>query len=74
MELRNLEIKLSERELQIIKLMAEGMSNAEIGNHIFISFHTVKAEIEKLYGKFEVHNRIQLIIKAIRLGIISADM
>ena len=73
MGLRNHKIKLTNRELKIINLMAEGMSNAEIGNHIFISFHTVKADIEKLYEKFEVHNRIQLIVKAIRLGLIPAD-
>ena len=73
MELRKNEITLTGRESEILKLAAEGKSNCEIGDCLYISVHTVKAHMIELYRKFKVHNRIQLIIRAIRLGFISVE-
>ena len=64
---------MSDRESDILKLIAEGKSNSEIGDYLYISVHTVKAHLAEIYEKFKVHNRIQLIIKAIRFGYISVD-
>ena len=63
-------LKVTEREFQILNLVAEGKTNSEIGKVLFISVHTVKASLEKLYEIFVVHNRVQLAIKAIKLKII----
>ena len=71
MELRNKYIKLTKIQIEILKLVLEGKSNSEIGNCLYISVHTVKAHLLLLYRKFEVHNKIQLLIKAIQLGHIS---
>ena len=66
-------LKVTERELKVLNLVAEGKTNSEIGSCLYISIHTVKAYLEKLYEKFEVHNRVQLVIKAIQLQIINQD-
>ena len=73
MELGNENIKLSDRESDILKLVSEGKSNCEIGDCLYISVHTVKTHLIELYRKFNVHNRIQLIIRAIRLKFISVE-
>lgn len=66
-------IKLSDRELDVLKLAAQGKTNSEIGKILYISRHTVKAHLEKLYDKFEVHNRMSMIVKAIKLNLIDMD-
>ena len=63
-------LKLTEREQQVLNLVVEGKTNSEIGDSLFISFHTVKVYLEKLYEKFGVKNRVQLVVKAIQLKII----
>ena len=68
--IKKLMLKLTEREFQILNLVAEGKTNSEIGDSLFISFHTVKVYLKKLYEKFGVNNRVQLVIKAIQLNII----
>ena len=73
MELRNTKIKLSKRESDILKLAAKGKSNCEIGDCLYISVHTVKAHLIEIYRKFKVHNRVQLVIKAIQLGFVSIE-
>ena len=73
MELRKNKIKLSGRESDVLKLVSEGKSNCEIGHCLFISVHTVKAHLIDIYRKFQVHNRIQLVIRAVQLGFISIE-
>ena len=55
---------MTERELQVIKLLSEGKSNKQIANELFISFHTVKAILETIYEKTGLHNRVLLAIYA----------
>ena len=52
---------LSERELEVIPLLVEGMSNQKIGEHLHISVNTVKSHVNNIYKKLEVSNRLQLI-------------
>ena len=55
---------LTERELQILGWMATGLSNAEIGDKLFISAGTVKAHSASIYRKLQVSNRTEAIAKA----------
>ncbi len=52
---------LSERELEVMQLVAQGFSNQEIGNKIFISAGTVKRHLSNIYQKLDVHSRVQAI-------------
>lgn len=61
---------LSARELEILRLMAEGLSNAEIGQRLFISPGTVKAHSAAIYRKLEVANRSAAVGRAKEGGLI----
>jgi DNA-binding NarL/FixJ family response regulator len=63
-------IYFTSREVDIIKGISDGLSNKEIANALFISTHTVKAHIENMFEKTELHNRVQLIVYAFRNRII----
>jgi LuxR family maltose regulon positive regulatory protein len=52
---------LSERELEILGLIAEGLTNREIAARLFLSPNTVKAHTRNIYSKFDVHSRTQAI-------------
>jgi LuxR family maltose regulon positive regulatory protein len=61
---------LSERELEILKLIAEGLTNPEIAARLFLSLNTVKVHTRNIYGKLGVNNRTQAVIQARALGIL----
>ena len=63
-------LELSNRELEILGLMAEGNSNQEIANRIFVSLSTVKTHNQNLFEKLDVNKRTQAIEKAKRLNLI----
>lgn len=63
-------LNLSSREYEMLQLIAKGMSNGEISEHIFLSISTVKTHISNLFLKLEVKSRTQAIEKAKRLRII----
>ena len=63
-------LELSNRELEILNLMAEGHSNQEIANRIFVSLSTVKTHNQNLFEKLDVKRRTQAIEKAKRLNLI----
>ncbi|MCE7993457.1 MAG: response regulator transcription factor [Roseivirga sp.] len=62
------EIVLSRREQQVLELIAEGLSNKEIGEKLFISTRTVDGHRTSLLQKFNVHNTAKLIMEAVRKG------
>jgi LuxR family maltose regulon positive regulatory protein len=62
--------KLSDREMDILKLIAKGLSNIDISKELFISINTTQWHISHIYSKLDVKNRTQAIIKAKELGII----
>lgn len=64
------ETLLTRRELDILRWMAAGLSNAEIGNKLFISAGTVKAHSAAIYRKLDVANRAEAISNAKDLGLI----
>ena len=64
------QLELSKRELQILSLMAQGHSNQEIAEKIFVSLSTVKTHNQNLFVKLDVKRRTQAIEKAKRLSLI----
>jgi len=61
---------LSERELDVLRLIAEGLSNQEIARRLHLSLSTVKWHTGNIYGKLGVKNRTQAVAKARSLGIL----
>lgn len=61
---------LSKRELEVLQLMAEGLSNDEIAGRLFVSLNTIKTHTSKLFEKLDVKRRTQAIEKAKRLSLI----
>ena len=61
---------LSERELQVLQLIAEGLTNPEIASRLFLSLYTIKAHASNIYGKLDVHNRTQAVTRARALGVL----
>jgi LuxR family maltose regulon positive regulatory protein len=61
---------LSERELEVLQLMAEGLTNPEIASRLFLSLHTIKAHARNIYGKLGVHNRTGAVARARALGVL----
>lgn len=61
---------LTPRELEILRLIADGMRNQEIADHLVISLPTVKRHIANAFGKMEVGHRTEAIVKANELGLI----
>jgi len=61
---------LSERELDVLRLICAGKSNQEIADELFIALDTVKRHANNLYGKLGVKRRSQAIIEARKLGLI----
>lgn len=64
---------LSERELQVLVLIAEGLSNAEIAERLYLSPNTLKAHTQNIYTKLDVHSRLQAVNKARQLGLIPSE-
>ncbi|HEY9642730.1 MAG TPA: response regulator transcription factor [Coleofasciculaceae cyanobacterium] len=63
--------ELSERELAVLRLMAQGMSNAEVATALGISESTVKSHVNRLLSKLGVNDRTQAVIVALKRGLIS---
>ena len=63
---------LSERETEILQLLAKGISFNEIGDILTISPHTVTAHIKKIYRKLQVHSRGEAVYEAAQMGLINS--
>lgn len=61
---------LSDRELDVLRLIAEGHTNQAIADELFIALSTVKKHINNIYGKLNVANRTQAIKRARELTIL----
>lgn len=61
---------LSERELDVLRLLATGMSNPEIADQLFIATSTVRSHLKNIYGKLNVHKRWDAVHQAKELGLI----
>jgi len=61
---------LTERETEVLRLLASGMDNADIGRTLFISPSTVKNHISSILLKLQIENRIQAAVYAVRSGLV----
>jgi DNA-binding NarL/FixJ family response regulator len=62
--------QLSQRELDVLKLMVEGKSNPEIANALYLSPNTVKTHIRGIMNKLSVDDRVQAAVVALRTGLV----
>jgi len=67
---RKLDEKLTNREIDIVKLLSRRLSNKEIAEKLFISPETVKRHTVNIYKKLSVHDRQEAVVKAQDLGLI----
>jgi DNA-binding NarL/FixJ family response regulator len=65
--------QLSQRELQVLQLAAEGLSNREIAQQLVISEKTVKNHITNIFSKLNVNDRTQAVIQALRMGLVTVS-
>lgn len=65
------ELGLSKRELEVLQLMAIGLSNQEIADKLFVSLNTIKTHISRLFDKLGVKRRTQAIEVAKKMAIIN---
>jgi LuxR family maltose regulon positive regulatory protein len=61
---------LSARELQVLWLVAEGLTNREIASRLTVALSTVKVHTRNIYGKLDVHSRVQAVARARDLGLL----
>lgn len=61
---------LSQRELEVLQLIAQGLSNREIGDRLFLALSTVKGHVQTIFGKLEVQRRTEAVARARELGLI----
>jgi NarL family two-component system response regulator LiaR len=64
---------LTEREREVVNLVAKGRSNQEIANELVISEKTVKTHVSNILGKLRLEDRTQLAIYAIKKGLVNPD-
>ena len=62
--------RLTDRELQILRYVAEGKSNKEIGDELFISENTVKNHVRNILEKLHLHSRMEAVMYAVRENLI----
>ena len=61
---------LSDREVEVLQLMARGMSNQEIAQELFVSNTTVKTHVSHILTKLGVRDRVQAVVEAYDSGIV----
>jgi two-component system, NarL family, nitrate/nitrite response regulator NarL len=62
---------LTPRELEVLTLLAEGMTNRAIGRALQISEHTAKFHVQALMGKLDAQSRTEVVVRATRLGLLT---
>lgn len=65
--------RLTRRESEVVALLARGLSNSEIARHQSVSEATVKSHLSNVMTKWNARDRVQVLIRAVRAGIVSLD-
>ncbi|MBS1732619.1 MAG: response regulator transcription factor [Bacteroidetes bacterium] len=66
-------IGLSNREIEVLRFMAKGLSNQEIASQLYVSLNTVKTHASNIFMKLDVNKRVQAIEKARELGLLNIE-
>jgi LuxR family maltose regulon positive regulatory protein len=61
---------ISERELEVLLLIAQGLTNREIGERLCVTLSTVKGHNQRLFGKLQAQNRTEAVTRARQLGLL----
>lgn len=61
---------VSKREEEVLQLIADGCSSAEVADRLFLSQKTVKNHLASIYQKLDAHDRTQAVLRAVRMGIV----
>jgi DNA-binding NarL/FixJ family response regulator len=64
--------RLTQREIEVLELMARGLSNAAIAEELVVSVHTVRNHVANLSLKLDAHSKLEAVSRALREGIIAA--
>ena len=59
---------LSDRQQEILRLIAEGFSNREIASKVYLSENTVKSHVQEIFRKLQVRNRVEAALRATQEG------
>jgi NarL family two-component system response regulator LiaR len=65
--------KLSEREMEILKLAAKSMSNQDIGARLYLSHRTIQAHLANIFRKMDVGSRTEAVLQALKKGWLGLD-
>ena len=64
------ESELTPKELEVLDAVAEGLSNQQVADRLFVSLSTIKTHLQSIYGKLDVKRRTQAVERARRLGLL----
>jgi DNA-binding NarL/FixJ family response regulator len=64
---------LTDRELDVLKLVAKGLSNREISEELYISENTVKNHVRNILEKLHLHSRMEAVVYAMRENLLDVD-
>jgi DNA-binding NarL/FixJ family response regulator len=70
---RSLSPRLTERELEVLKLVARGLSNRDIAGELYISENTVKNHVRNVLEKLQLHSRMEAVVYAMREKLLDVD-
>jgi DNA-binding CsgD family transcriptional regulator len=70
---RNKPVRLTKSEIEVLSLIAQGRSSQEVADALFRSKRTVDFHLDNIYKKLNVKNRVQLLRRALQLGLIPVE-
>ena len=62
--------RLTDREMEVLRLVAQGLNNRDIAKQLYISENTVKNHIRNIHEKLQVHSRMEAVVRAVREGVL----
>jgi LuxR family maltose regulon positive regulatory protein len=64
---------LSERELEVLQLISDGLTNKEIASRLYLSLNTIKAHTRTIYSKLGVNSRTKAVVRGKALGVLTSN-